>query len=548
MPALVLGPLQRYVDPDEATIWVETDVACEVEVLGQSTRTFCVAGHHYAILVLEDLEPGSQYPYSVKLDGRISWPETGERQGLIRTPDKQDDLRLAFGSCRVSVPHRPPFTLAKEDDSEGREVDALAALSVRMEDSPPDEWPDALLLLGDQVYADEVSPGVAERIAERRNTEEGAGEEIADFEEYTWLYYESWSDPAIRWLLSCLPSAMIFDDHDVIDDWNISGSWIREQREKDWWRERVVGAYMSYWIYQHLGNLSPDELREDDVLRRIRESEGDAEGILREFAGESVDRVEGTRWSYIRDFGRTRLVMLDSRAGRLVEDDADRRMLSQEQWEWATGQITGDIEHLIVASSVPIIMSPGLHHVEAWNEALCAGAWGKWAVRPSENLRRMVDLEHWPAFQQSFRDLTEQLRATGAGELGEAPSSIIMLSGDVHHAYVAEVQFPDGSEVTSKVVQAVCSPIRNPLDSKERHVMKTALSKPGAAFAKLLSRAAKVAPPALRWEFVDDPTFDNQIGMVITDGSTSRITIERTDPDDWKRPGFEPSLDYRVTR
>ena len=39
-----------------------------------------------------------------------------------------------------------------------------------------------------------------------------AGREIADFEEYTWLYEESWGDPAIRWLLSSLPSAMIFDE------------------------------------------------------------------------------------------------------------------------------------------------------------------------------------------------------------------------------------------------------------------------------------------------------------------------------------------------
>ncbi|MGK2933021.1 MAG: DUF7800 domain-containing protein, partial [Solirubrobacterales bacterium] len=59
MPALVLGPMLRYADPNEATVWVETDEACEVEVLEQNTTTFCVAGHHYAILILEGLEAGS---------------------------------------------------------------------------------------------------------------------------------------------------------------------------------------------------------------------------------------------------------------------------------------------------------------------------------------------------------------------------------------------------------------------------------------------------------------------------------------------------------
>src|SRR5215210_3983717 len=98
MAALVLGPMLRYADPNEATVWVETDEACEVEILEQTTPTFCVAGHHYAILILQDLEPGSEYPYTVTLDGRLAWPERGEREGLIRTPDKADCLNLAFGT------------------------------------------------------------------------------------------------------------------------------------------------------------------------------------------------------------------------------------------------------------------------------------------------------------------------------------------------------------------------------------------------------------------------------------------------------------------
>ncbi|MGW1633884.1 hypothetical protein, partial [Streptomyces anthocyanicus] len=30
----------------------------------------------------------------------------------------------------------------------------------------------------------------------------------------------------VRWLLSTVPSCMIFDDHDVIDDWNTSAAWL----------------------------------------------------------------------------------------------------------------------------------------------------------------------------------------------------------------------------------------------------------------------------------------------------------------------------------
>ncbi|MEU2014316.1 hypothetical protein ABZ529_36035, partial [Nocardia sp. NPDC019302] len=44
--------------------------------------------------------------------------------------------------------------------------------------------------------------------------------EVVSFREYAELYHESWADPEIRWLMSTVPTSMIFDDHDVRDDWN----------------------------------------------------------------------------------------------------------------------------------------------------------------------------------------------------------------------------------------------------------------------------------------------------------------------------------------
>ena len=74
-PDLVLGPLLRYVAETEATIWVETDRACQVKVLGHQARTFKVNGHHYALLVLDGLRPGTDYEYRVALDGTVRWPD-----------------------------------------------------------------------------------------------------------------------------------------------------------------------------------------------------------------------------------------------------------------------------------------------------------------------------------------------------------------------------------------------------------------------------------------------------------------------------------------
>src|SRR5918992_2849421 len=112
-------------------------------------------------------------------------------------------------------------------------------------------------MLGDQVYADEVSLETRAFIRKRRDVREPPGEEVADFEEYTWLYRESWGDPTIRWLFSTVSCSMTVDDHDVHDDWRISAAWVREMESQDWWKERECAAIASYWIYQYIGNLSP---------------------------------------------------------------------------------------------------------------------------------------------------------------------------------------------------------------------------------------------------------------------------------------------------
>ena len=103
-PALLLGPMLRYVSETEATIWVETDRQCRVEVLGRGAPTFAVAGHHYGLVVLEGLTPGSEYEYQVALDGTDCWPLPGGDfpPSVLRTLSADRPARLAFGSCRVA--------------------------------------------------------------------------------------------------------------------------------------------------------------------------------------------------------------------------------------------------------------------------------------------------------------------------------------------------------------------------------------------------------------------------------------------------------------
>ena len=94
MPALVLGPIVRYVDSEVATIWLQTDAACEVEILGHRARTWCVDGLHFALVAIEGLTPGIDHPYEVALDGDRSGPSR-----IPRSRPARSVFRPATPSC-----------------------------------------------------------------------------------------------------------------------------------------------------------------------------------------------------------------------------------------------------------------------------------------------------------------------------------------------------------------------------------------------------------------------------------------------------------------
>jgi PhoD-like phosphatase len=535
MANLLLGPILRYVGETDATVWVETTSPCEVEILGRRARTFEVFSHHYALLRIDGLEAGTTNPYEVRLDGELVWPfpNSPYPTSTIRTIDRRRPYRLAFGSCRVTRPHTPPYDLPAEESRDAKDVDALRAYALRMATQSPEAWPDLLLWLGDQVYADDVSLSTRRLIRARRDVRVPPGEEVADFEEYAQLYLDAWSGLLVRWLMSTVSSAMIFDDHDVHDDWNTSDVWVSQMRRKPWWRERIVGGFMSYWLYQHLGNLSPAELEADEVFGRITAGEP-AEPLVRELAERADREVGSVRWSYFRDLGASRLVVIDSRAGRVLEG-SKRLMLDAHDWSYIEEHARGDCDHLLLATSVPFLLAPGLHYLEQWNERVCAGAWGGLAAPVGERIRQGLDLEHWAAFERSFAALAELERSVAEGERGERPASLITLSGDVHHAYLTEVAFPcvEGGRRRVPVYQAVCSPMRNALSDRERRIMRIAQSKPAAAVTRALARSAGARDHRVRWRLLDGegPWFGNQIGTLELDWTSARVRLESPLPE-----------------
>ena len=534
---LLVGPLLRYVDETSAAVWVETRSAATVTVqrggVSAQARTFTVHDHHYALVELSGLEAGTSVPYSLAVDGVVAWPEPDSEfpAPVIATLEPGRPLRMGFGSCRTSVSHG-------EAGNRTHGVDALHAWALRMADQvdaavadDPDlapGLPDLLLFLGDQVYADETTEEMQAFIESRRDIEQAPWTELKDYEEYAHLYSLAWADPANRWVLSTVPTSMIFDDHDIRDDWNTSMDWRREMEATSWWHGRIVAGLASYWVYQHLGNLSPAEREQDEIWGVVRAHEGDDEFDLGEtldaFAAR-VDQIPTTyRWSYVRNFDtQARLVVVDSRAARQLDPDA-RALLDPDEAAWLDEQLRGDVDHLLVGTSLPFMLARGLHHLEAFSEALAQGAWGERGGRMGERLRQVVDLEHWGAFQNSFQSVAGQAMEVAAGKRGTAPSSVTFLSGDVHHSYVSEARPADKHVVLrSTMLQAVCSPIRNPLSRNMRFA--TAVLSYGVAgpVGRLASKSARVPDSPLTWRYAEGPWFDNNLAFLQLAGRGLRM-------------------------
>ena len=542
---LLIGPVLRRVTGRQATVWVETSGPALVRVEAEgggagSARTFCAYEHHYALVIVDGLTPGAASEYRVLLDDQPVWPpaDSDYPPSVIRTraaDDHDQSVSLIFGSCREATPQ-----------STGRRLppDALDAYSRRLmaDVDDPALRPDLIVLLGDQVYADNTSAKVRGFLKHRRAAgHHGPADEVVSFEEYTKLYLESWRDPEVRWLFATVPSVMIFDDHEIIDDWNTSASWRAEVAREPWWRERIASGLASYWVYQHLGNLSPEELAADPLYAKVTAA-GDATGLLRDF-GRSVDEpssAENTdrpyQWSFALDIGRTRLVMLDNRCNRVLTPGR-REMLPAAEWQWFVDRTTGDYDHLVVGSSLPWLMPPAIHHLEAWNERSADSERPRTAAL-GEKLRRTFDLEHWAAFTRSFEALGEVFRRLGEGSIGGrvgagpaygAPASISVLSGDVHHSYVARADL--GTPLSTPVHQLTCSPIHNQVPAFMRPLMRFAWSRAAAKSVRGLARSAGVARPEFRWVRLAGPYFGNAISTLRHDGGHAHVKVEGTDKD-----------------
>jgi hypothetical protein len=236
---------------------------------------------------------------------------------------------------------------------------------------------------------------------------------------------------------------------------------------------------------------------------------------------------------------------MDSRAARVLTRER-RSMFDDEVWEWIVEHASGDFDHLLIGTTVPYLLTPPFHYLEAWNERLCDGAWGGLVSKASEKLRRALDFDHWAAFQHSFQRLRRLLEEVGSGKRGAPPASIAILSGDVHHAYLFDVAFGREVGMRSRVVQAVCSPYRNPLEEKERRTVRAGFTRGLEILARGLARLSGVPDPGIRWRCLEGPYFDNQVATLRLDGREATVRLDKTVAGEEDETSLEKTFERRI--
>ena len=202
--------------------------------------------------------------------------------------------------------------------------------------------------------------------------------------------------------------------------------------------------------------------------------------------------------------------------------------------ENAVSEDAHQAEHVLIGSSLPWLLAPAIHDVQSANAAACARG-----SALGERIRQAVDLEHWAAFRDSFDRLATLLRRVAVGP--RAPATISVLSGDVHHSYVARADF-NGPAGGSPVYQLVCSPVHHSVPWAATALMRAAWNAALAAVVRSVVRRYGVADPSLSWRLLNGPAFGNAVATLVFSGRKAEIVIEKSGPNGRLDPVFRVEL------
>ncbi|CAI4159356.1 conserved hypothetical protein [Alteromonas macleodii] len=536
MPQVIAGPIVRKVTSTECHIWVVTSnadsptlnlSANEVVVSGNCQRETIRVGKYAFIHLLsftssEPFEDTARIGYSLSFSDdaqQASWEN--EQRGLLY--DGQSSLcfhytetpeTILHGSCR-----KPHF----HSDDALAQVDVLHKNAFKKQN----DFPDLLLMTGDQIYADDVAGPMLKAIhsvidrlglyhealegAVVTNTNELATHEHGYYEreqllpqiatntvlssiffgakkkpvftsvnaqnhligsaEIIAMYLLVWSDtlwadinidkdgippkyhaifdkeheslngfvkqlPQVRRALAHIPTYMIFDDHDVTDDWNLTRGWEQEVYGNPLSKRMIGNALIGYLLCQGWGN-APKKVA--PLIAKVQESMG--ESGLNSHDEIIDDLLDFDQWHYRLDTTPP-IEVLDTRTQRWRSEYNMNKPSGLMDWEALC-----DFQHSIIGKESVIVVSAapiyGVKVIEAIQKVFTF--FGKALT---------VDAENWMAHKGTANVILNIFRHY------KTPPDFIILSGDVHYSFVYDVRLRFRRN-SPHITQFTCSGLKN---------------------------------------------------------------------------------------
>ncbi|WP_237173713.1 alkaline phosphatase D family protein [Paracandidimonas lactea] len=248
--------------------------------------------------------------------------------------------------------------------------------------------------------------------------------------------------PRAARLLAHVQTLMIFDDHDITDDWNLSAKWEATAYEHPFSRRIVGNALIAYMLCQGWGNR-PDAFGAvlDDMAALA--ARPDAQGRLDAQAQDAlIGRLLSFRqWDYVLRTQPT-VIVLDTRTRRWRSRRLPSRPSGLMDWESLT-----ELQHELLDEKSAVIVSPtpmfGVKLIEVI-QRICAFA----------GHALTVDAENWMAHRGAASVMLNIFRHS------RTPGNYVVLSGDVHYSFAYDVQIR-GRDRTPHIWQITSSGIKN---------------------------------------------------------------------------------------
>ena len=218
-----------------------------------------------------------------------------------------------------------------------------------------------------------------------------------------------------------VPVYMIFDDHDVTDDWNLSALWETTAYEHPFSRRIIGNALLGYLLCQGWGNQPEHFTTLLAQCQTLFEPEKNHHELDRQRQDQLIDDLFHFRhWHYSLDT-QPRLVVLDTRTHRWRSELRRSHPSGLMDWEALT-----DFQQEVMGQEAVVVVSPapmfGVKLIEMIQRVFT------WFGKPL-----LVDAENWMAHRGAASVLLNIFGHSGT------PKHFVILSGDVHYSFAYDV-------------------------------------------------------------------------------------------------------------